>query len=156
MERQRAGLRWSVEAGAARQLRADLPLAGGVLGACALAWMVLAWFSIGEVNGTALAFATRLMVLVTAICELGLLSMRAAMCARRGRLTLEYALSDDAIALTERSRYVHACILRLNDIDVIRRTHDGLMLRAGRMYMRVLCSEQERVAIEAAVCQARV
>lgn len=148
-------LRWSVEVNAARQLRADLPLAGGVLGACALVWLVLAGFSMGEMNGEALAFATRLMLAVTAVCELGLLAIRAIACMWRGRLTLEYALTDAGLTLTERGRRTHVCKLSWSQIDAVRHTRDGLMLCAGRKQLRVLCGENERAAIEESIRAAR-
>lgn len=144
-------LRWSIGAGAARQLRADLPLAAGVLGACAAGWLVLALFSMGEMNDAALVFATRLMLVVAAVCELALFAMRACMCARRGRLTLEYALTDAGITLTERGRRVRTCELRWSEVGTVRRSRDGLVLRAGRRWMRVVCGEAERDAIQAAV-----
>lgn len=148
-------LRWSVEAGAARQLRADLPLAGGVLGACAAAWLVLAAFSMGEVNGAALAFSTQLALALAAACELALLAARALACARRGRVTLEYALDAHGLTLTERGRRTRSCALSWAEVGAARRTRDGLRLRAGRKELRVLCGERERAAIEAALAAAR-
>lgn len=155
MQERGYALSWTVEVSAARQLCADLPLAGGVLCACAAAWLVLALFSMGEMSGDALSFVTRLMLAVTALCELALAAARSIACLRRGALALEYALTAEGLTLTERGAHVRNCRFMWADVRAVRRVRGGLKLCAGRRQMRVFCGERERAAIEASMRAAR-
>lgn len=137
---------WHVHAGAGRQLMEDMPLFGGAAAACILVAAVLTLFSMGEFNYAAMRFALGLSGSLLALCWAALLIVRGLTCLARGRVALQYALTQSGITLTERGRH---CFIAWQDMTALKRCRGKLVIAAPHIEMSVLCDAAARRAVEA-------